>query len=101
MEWVQFIIFFIGVFGLFIWNRSEARTDARHMDMKLEANRNLMFEIHKETQASIKSVQEESKASLKGIHDMMLAFNEKNNSMMTDFHGKLCALEEKTKKSKS
>ena len=24
MEWVQFIIFFIGVFGLFIWNRAES-----------------------------------------------------------------------------
>jgi len=48
MEWVQFIIFFIGVFGLFIWNRAEARADSRHMDAKLEGQRNLMNAIHEE-----------------------------------------------------
>lgn len=48
MEWVQFIIFFLGVFGLFIWNRTEARADARHMDTKLEGQRNLMNAIHEE-----------------------------------------------------
>ena len=48
MDWVQFIIFFIGVFGLFVWNRGEARADARHMDAKLEAQRNLMNAIHDE-----------------------------------------------------
>jgi len=48
MEWVQFIIFFVGVFGLFIWNRAESRADVRHMDAKLEGQRNLMNEIHNE-----------------------------------------------------
>jgi hypothetical protein len=48
MEWVQFIIFFIGVFGLFIWNRAEARADNRHMDNKLEGQRNLLLAIHEE-----------------------------------------------------
>jgi hypothetical protein len=48
MEWVQFTIFFIGVFGLFIWNRAEGRADARHMDAKLEGQRNLMNAIHDE-----------------------------------------------------
>jgi hypothetical protein len=48
MEWPQFVIFFLGVFGLFIWNRTESRNDARHMDSKLEANRNLMMAIHEE-----------------------------------------------------
>ena len=48
MEWTQFIIFFLGVFGLFLWNRTESRTDIRHMDAKLEANRNLMMAIHDE-----------------------------------------------------
>lgn len=48
MEWTQFIIFFIGVFGLFIWNRAEGRADARHMDAKLEGQRNLMNAIHDE-----------------------------------------------------
>jgi hypothetical protein len=48
MEWMQFSIFFIGVFGLFVWNRAESRTDIRHMDIKLEGQRNLMNAIHDE-----------------------------------------------------
>jgi hypothetical protein len=48
MEWTQFGIFFIGVFGLFIWNRAEGRADNRHMDIKLEGQRNLMNAIHDE-----------------------------------------------------
>ena len=48
MEWVQFIIFFIGVFGLFIWNRTESRTDARRMDDILKAQRDLIWEIRVE-----------------------------------------------------
>ena len=48
MEWVQFIIFFLGVFGLWLWNRAESRADARHMDAKLEGQRNLINAIHDE-----------------------------------------------------
>lgn len=48
MEWTQFVIFFIGVFGLFIWNRTESRNDIRYMDAKLEANRELVRAIHDE-----------------------------------------------------
>jgi len=29
MEWTQFAIFFIGVFGIWLWQRSEHRTDWR------------------------------------------------------------------------
>lgn len=50
MEWVQFIIFFIGVFGLFIWNRQESRSDNRHMDTKLEGQRSLMNAIMEQNQ---------------------------------------------------
>jgi hypothetical protein len=32
MEWTQFSLFFIGVFGLFIWNRTESRADVRHIE---------------------------------------------------------------------
>lgn len=55
MEWVQFIIFFVGIFGLFIWNRTESRADIRHMDTRLRA------------------IEDEIK----------------------DFHGRLCAIEER------
>lgn len=76
MEWVQFVIFCIGVFGLFIWNRTESRADIRHMDTKLESNRELVREIHKETQSVLLAIKEEIK----------------------DFHGRLCSIEEKNKK---
>lgn len=36
------IIFFI------LWNRSESRADIRHMDLKLEAKRELVRAIHEE-----------------------------------------------------
>ena len=69
MEWPQFVVFFIGVFGLFIWNRSEARSDARHMENQVKANRDLIYDIHTE-----------------------------NAQLMRDFHGRLCSIEEKIKK---
>jgi hypothetical protein len=75
MEWIQLVIFFIGVLGLFIWNRVEARSDARHMDSKLESQRSLILEVHRETDANIKAIHEE----------------------MKDFHGRLCAIEERNK----
>ncbi len=65
MDWTQFVIFFIGVFGLFIWNRTESRNDWRHMDAKMESTRELVRAIHDE---------------------------------MKDFHGRLCAIEERNKK---
>lgn len=69
MEWVQFVIFFIGVFGLFLWNRAEARNDARHMDTQLRANAELIRSVHNE------------------IHQEM-----------KDFHGRLCSIEERNRR---
>jgi hypothetical protein len=69
MEWTQFIIMFLGMVGLFAWNRAEARNDARHMDNKIEANR-------KETNTIILAIQQEIK----------------------DFHARLCSIEEKSRK---
>jgi hypothetical protein len=54
MDWAQFALFFIAVFGLFVWNRSESRTDIRHMDAKLESNRNLTIDFHTAIQAEMK-----------------------------------------------
>jgi hypothetical protein len=64
MEWVQLILFFIGVFGLFIWNRAEGRADARHMQSMIQSNRDLIDAIRQD---------------------------------IKDFHGRLCAIEEKRK----
>lgn len=36
------------VVPLFIWNRTESRSDIRHMDTKLESNRELVRAIHNE-----------------------------------------------------
>lgn len=46
MDWIQFAIFFFGVVGLWFWNRSESRSDIRHMDEKLESTRALVQAIH-------------------------------------------------------
>ncbi len=36
------------ILPLFLWNRSEARGDIRHMDTKLESTRELVRAIHDE-----------------------------------------------------
>lgn len=61
MEWTQFTVFFIGVFGLFIWNRTESRNDIRYMDSKLEANRELVRTIHDESRVMLSAIQLEMK----------------------------------------
>lgn len=76
MEWVQFIIFFVGVFGLFIWNRAEARADNRHMDTKLEGQRALLQAIWQESKDSQARWLEEAKR----------------------FHERLCEIESTRKK---
>ena len=48
MDWTQFAIFFLGVVGLWFWQITETRSDMRHMDNKLDANRNLITAIHDE-----------------------------------------------------
>lgn len=65
MEWTQLILLIITISGLFIWNRTESRTDARHMDAKLKSNTDLIIAMHEE---------------------------------MKDFHGRLCAIEERNKR---
>ncbi len=58
MDWTQFVIFFIGVGGLWLWNRTESNNDRRDM-------MNLLKEMKDE---------------------------------MKDFHGRLCAIEERNRK---
>lgn len=59
MDWSQIFIPIITILGvlianwaliipLFLWNRAEARADSRHMDTKLDANRELVRAIHDE-----------------------------------------------------
>lgn len=75
MDWGQFAIMFITFVGLFIWNRTESRTDARHTEAKLESTRELVKAIHQE-----------------GIEFRLAMLAESK-----DFHGRLCTIEERNK----
>lgn len=56
MTWLIPFITVLGVFianaaliiPLFLWNRAESRADIRHMDAKLESNRELVRAIYEE-----------------------------------------------------
>lgn len=52
MEWYHVLGMVIGNLGimlpLWLWNRAESRADVRHMDNKLDSNRNLIIAIHDE-----------------------------------------------------
>lgn len=37
MEWSQFVILIITIFGLFMWSRSESRSDYKHLEAKTES----------------------------------------------------------------
>jgi len=64
------------IIPLFLWNRAEARSDMRHMDAKLDSNRELIRTVHQESKDLIMAIQAE----------------------MKDFHGRLCAIEERGRK---
>lgn len=51
------------IIPLFLWNRSESRSDIRHMDSKLESNRDLVRSIHDE---------------IRDFHNRLCAIEEKN-----------------------
>ena len=72
MDWVQFVVFCLGVGGLWFWQRTETRSDMRHMDLKLDANRELIHEVHKETNGLMKSFQKETTDMMKDFHYRLL-----------------------------
>jgi len=75
VEWTQLIIFFLGVFGLFVWNRTDNRNDYRHAENRNDILRNLIDEMRKEN----------------------FAFKEKWLEETKDFHNRLCDIERKRK----
>jgi amino acid permease len=75
MDWVQFAIMIVTFIGLFIWNRTESRADIRHMDAKLESNKNLTIEIHKENQAIIEVIRKETQTVVDAIRQDMRDFH--------------------------
>lgn len=80
MDLIQFIIFIGSTVGLFFWNRSESRSDMRHMDTKLDQYR-------AETNALINAIKEEMKD-----------FHTKLALQDLEFKTRLFTLEEKNKK---
>lgn len=86
MDWIQFVIFAISVLGLFFWNRSETRQDMRHMEQKLDANRELTRAIHEDSKNMITAIREDFK-------NFQLTMAQETK----DFHGRLCAIEERSK----
>lgn len=62
MDWIQFSIFFAGIAALFIWVRTESRSDHRELEIW---TKEMIISIHQE---------------------------------MKDFHGRLCAIEERNRK---
>lgn len=83
MEWIQLIATILTFVGLFMWNRTESRADIRHMDQKMEASRQEFLSSQRETRELIATIHREI------LHEMK------------DFHGRLCAIEERRLKSGS
>lgn len=73
MDWPQVFTMILGnvaiILPLWLWSRAESRSDMRHMDAKLEAALQIM-------NSNVQAIQAEIK----------------------DFHGRLCAIEERNRK---
>jgi uncharacterized membrane protein len=73
MDWTQFATFvtanMVFTLTLWLWNRSESRSDMKQIAQEASADRRDMLQL-------IRGIQEEIK----------------------DFHGRLCAIEEKNKR---
>ena len=65
MEWTQFIIMFLGMIGLFAWNRAEARSDSRNADAMIKA----IHEEIKDFHGRLERQDAEFKAHLMYNHD--------------------------------
>ena len=68
MDWTQFALFILSMGGMFLWQRTETRNDLRELRTEAAADRRDILQL-------IRGIQEEIK----------------------DFHGKLCAIEERNK----
>lgn len=75
--WEQVLALILGnaavILPLFIWIRTESRADSRHLDTKLDSNRELIREVHSESIKLHYSLIQETK----------------------EFHSRLCILEER------
>lgn len=80
MYWEQFAIMIVSFVGLFIWNRTENRSDMRHMDAKIDSNRSLII------------------AFQEAIREDMRDFHGRLERQDAEFKSRLCSIEERNKK---
>jgi hypothetical protein len=59
VDWVQFILLVLTLVGLFIWNRTESRADARSVNQKIDSDRGISLTLHEENHKSIQSSRKE------------------------------------------
>jgi hypothetical protein len=67
------------------------------MDTKMEAQRNLLLEVHRETRASVDSLRAESRASIDSLRTESKTFVDALQMEMKDFHKQLIEIERKRK----
>jgi hypothetical protein len=84
MEWVQFIILIVAMGGMFFWNRTEARADARHFDQETKELRREMIDVMRGFQTSVDAIKEDGRM-----------FREQWAAESKDFHGRLCSIAER------
>lgn len=76
MDWIQLIVFMLGnlalIFPMWLWARSESRSDMRHIEAKINTD---IRHIDAKIDNLITAIQTETK----------------------DFHGRMCSLEAKQK----
>lgn len=72
--------------GLYIWNKRIRDEDLRKMDLMLESDRNLLLEINKENKEISQQIRDETQQMITAIHEDI-----------KDFHGRLCAIEERNR----
>lgn len=89
MDIISLILILSTIAGLFIWNRAEARADARNMDAKIESHR-------EKTEAQINSIKEAMINITVSIKDEINAIHME----IKDFHNRLYSLEEKYRQGK-
>jgi len=94
MDWLQVLVIVFGnvawVLPLWLWQRSESRADSRKHDDDLKAYIMKHAEDNRELRRDLIEVQRKGTEQL---NSAILAIKDE----MRDFHGRLCAIEERRK----
>lgn len=75
MDWIQFSLFAIAMFGMIGWQKKDSQKEYDRMECNLQA------------------IREEVKENAKETRDLIFSIH----AAMKDFHGRLCAIEERRK----